>query len=133
VSEYKVLESIIYNRYPRFIPFKKGLNAWIIKDVNNCYMHKRPKVSNDLNIILEKCIWTNKVLLEYKKLIPQKLLTGEYDKFSKYIEPEKISKNYIIEKMYEDVKLLNNKKFEIKAIILVTSVNPIVVWLCDKY
>lgn len=96
-------------------------------------MHKRPKVSNDLNIILEKCIWTNKVLLEYKKLIPQKLLTGEYDKFSKYIEPEKISKNYIIEKMYEDVKLLNNKKFEIKAIILVTSVNPIVVWLCDKY
>jgi len=59
---------------------------WILKDTQNLYFHERPNVTNDLNVILENAIFTNRCLLELKK---KSLSTEEYKKFSNNLSKDK--------------------------------------------
>jgi len=72
-----------------FDSFKLGLNMWVLKDIENLFDHERPKVTNDLNFILEHAIFTNKCLIEMKK---KQLSKDEYARFMKKINAKEKSK-----------------------------------------
>jgi len=123
VSSYKVIEVMIYDKFPKFYKYKKGLNLWIMKD-NSEEDKQRPKAVSDLNEIVKVCMNTNRILVELKK---HKLSELEYKTFVKKANMGK--RRMLVEKGIEPLLTLDSRVFLIKTFALVTSINPLVVWI----